>query len=110
MIANTSSHCRGDTQGLMNPAEIVVHVMERHRVLQILKFLGESICQASKSAHRHAHGQILSLNVACGDMVIIGTAADNRLASAYAYSRTTLIIVLRAPMHIAGLYRVSGVS
>jgi hypothetical protein len=39
MIADPCLHGWGNAQGLMNPAEVVMHVMERNRMLQILKFL-----------------------------------------------------------------------
>ena len=80
----------------MNPAKIVVHVVERNGVLQIFKLFGKGVREARKPAHRHPHGEILALNVACGDVIMIGVAAK--------------ITVLRAPMHTAGLYRVSGLS
>jgi hypothetical protein len=38
MIANPCFHCWRDAQGLMNSAEIVVHVMERNRMLQFSNF------------------------------------------------------------------------
>jgi hypothetical protein len=36
MVGHASFHRGGNAQGLMNPAEIVMHVMERDRVFQIL--------------------------------------------------------------------------
>src|SRR5437588_6769871 len=70
----------------MNPAEVVVHVMERYRVFQILQLLAECVGQSGKSAHRHSHRQILALNVARGNVIVVGVAADYRLASAHADS------------------------
>jgi hypothetical protein len=88
MIANPRFHRWSDTQGLMNSAKIVVHVMERNRVLQILQFLRECVCEPGKSAHRHSQRQILPFNVARGNVIVIGSAADNRFASAHADCRT----------------------
>jgi hypothetical protein len=84
MIANPCFHSGCHPQGLVNPAEVVVHVMQRNRVLQILQFFREAVGQSRKSAHRHAHGQILPLNIAGRDMVVIGIAGDDRLACSHA--------------------------
>ena len=84
VIANSCFHCWRHAQGLVNPAKIVVHVMERNGVLQVFEFLREGIRQAREPAHRHSHGQILSLNIAGRNVVVIGCAANNRLASAHA--------------------------
>jgi hypothetical protein len=59
----------------MNPAEIVMHVMERDRVLQILQLFAESVRQPRKPTHRHSHGEILALNIARRNVVVIGRAA-----------------------------------
>ena len=76
MIGNTRLHCWRHAQGLVNSAEVVVHVMECNRVLQILDFLGKGVGQARESAHRHAHGEVLALNVARGDVLEIGVPVD----------------------------------
>ena len=55
MIANSCFHCWRNAQRLMNPAEVVVHVMERNGVLQILQFLAECVGEPRESAHRHSH-------------------------------------------------------
>lgn len=68
----------------MNPAKVVVHVMERHRMLQIVQLFAECVGQSRKSAHRHSHRQILALDVARGNVAIIRVATDYRLASTHA--------------------------
>ena len=62
MITNPCFHRRCNSQRLVNPAEIVVHVMERNRVLQILQFFTEPVGQSGESAHTHSHRQVLTLN------------------------------------------------
>ncbi len=64
MIVDVCFHCWRHAQRLMNPAEIVVHVMKGDGVLQIFKLFGKRIREARKPAHRHSHRQILALNVA----------------------------------------------
>ena len=72
----------------MNPAKIVVHVMERYCVLQVLKLFAECVGQARESAHRHSHREILALNEACRNVRVIGLPFDDRFSCAHANSRT----------------------
>src|SRR5438552_14782632 len=88
MIAESCFHRWCYAQGLMNPAEIVVHVMKRNGVLQILQLLAETVSQSCEAAHRHTHGKILALNVAGRNVVSIWRPDNNSLASAYAYCGT----------------------
>ena len=44
-------------------AKVLVHVMQRNHVAMIVDFLAESIGQASKAAHLHPHGEVLTLHV-----------------------------------------------
>jgi hypothetical protein len=37
MVGNFRFHCRGDAQGLVNPAEVVVHEMEGDLVLVVFQ-------------------------------------------------------------------------
>lgn len=84
MIANPSFHCWRDAQGLMNPTEVVVHVMERNCAFQVLKLFAESIRQSRESPHRHSHCEVLPLDVARGNVVVVGITADNRFARPHA--------------------------
>ena len=60
----------------MHPAEVVVHVVEGHGMNVVLPLLTESIGQPGKPAHRHAHGEVLPLNVGSRDVIRIGPS-DN---------------------------------
>jgi len=51
VVGNTRFHRRSNAQRLMNPAEIVMHVMKRYSVLQVPKLLAECIGQLRKTAH-----------------------------------------------------------
>ena len=62
----------------MNPAKIVVHVMEGNRMLQILQFLAERVRQPRESAHRHSYREVLPLNVGRGNVREVGPAGDYR--------------------------------
>jgi hypothetical protein len=64
VIGDARFHRWRHSQGLVNPAEVIVHVMKRNRVLQVFQFLREAICQASKPAHGHAHRQVFGRPVA----------------------------------------------
>jgi hypothetical protein len=72
----------------MNSAEVVMHEMERERVFMVCQFFRKSVRQSGKSAHRHAHCEILPLRVAGRNVVVIWIAADNGLASAHANAGT----------------------
>ena len=63
MICKASFHSRGDSQCFVDAAEVVVHEVQGHGMTVILNFLAESICQARKTAHSHAHCEVLPLNV-----------------------------------------------
>ena len=58
----------------MNPAKIVIHEIERQRVLVILQLLGKSIRQSREPSHQHAHREVLPLNVAGRNVLVVGTA------------------------------------
>jgi hypothetical protein len=64
MIGDPGFHRGSDAQGLMHAAEVIVHVVERDSPDVILDALGEGVRQSRKSAHLHAHGQVLSFYVA----------------------------------------------
>ena len=44
VVSHSRFHRRGYAQGLVDAAEIVMHVVERHGMLVVFDFLGESIC------------------------------------------------------------------
>ena len=48
----------------MNPAEIIMHVVERDSVHVVLNLLAEGVRQTCESAHAHSHGEVLPFNVA----------------------------------------------
>ena len=43
VIGEARFYCGGNSEGLVNPAEIVMHVVERDRVQMVLHFLAESV-------------------------------------------------------------------
>lgn len=62
----------------MNAAKIVVHKINGNGGDVILKLLGERISEARESPHAHSHGEILSFNVACGNVSRFGVSDDRR--------------------------------
>lgn len=79
MIANSRFHRWRYAQGFVNPAKVVVQVMKRDCVLKIRQLFAECVGQASESAHRHTHRQILAFNVAGRNVVVIGVADNANL-------------------------------
>lgn len=62
MIRDARFHRRGDSQRLVDAAEIVIHEPDRHSSRVALDLLRECICQASEAANAHPHRKILPLN------------------------------------------------
>ncbi len=87
MIRNPCFHCWRDAQGLVNPAKVIVHVMQCYRCLQIRNLFREPVGQPRKSPHGHSHREVLALDVARGDMVEVGVAVDYRPARSHADCR-----------------------
>jgi hypothetical protein len=69
MIADPCFHCWRDAKRLVNPAEVVVHVVKRDRRFQILNLFRESIGQSREAAHGHSHREILALKLSHYRMV-----------------------------------------
>ena len=63
VTGNTGFHRWRHPQGLMYPAEVVVHVVESHGVSMVLHFFAESVGQTGKPPHRHPHGEVLPLDI-----------------------------------------------
>ena len=61
----------------MNPAEIVVHVVEADRVAVVLQLLREPVREAGEAAHAHPHREVLPLHVGSAD-VVAGRGSDDR--------------------------------
>ncbi len=68
----------------MNPAEIVVHVVDRNRVLVILDLLRKCVSQAGETAHPQSHREVLALANAGGNMLVLWLADDLGLATTHA--------------------------
>src|SRR5258707_1972812 len=70
-ISHASSHRRGHAKGLVDPAKVIIHVVQRDGQSVIFQFLLESIGKPSKSPAAHAQRLILTLCVAVGNMLSI---------------------------------------
>lgn len=53
-------HRGGDAQSLMNPAVVVIHVVQGDHVTVIIYLFAESVCQASKAARKTKLAHYLS--------------------------------------------------
>ena len=58
-------------------AEVVVHVVQAHRVRQVLDLLGEPVGEPREAAHSHPHGEVLTLHVAGRDVCAIRLAVQH---------------------------------
>lgn len=88
MIRNSCFHRGRDAKRLVNPTEIVMHVMKRNGMLQILKLLGKRIGQMCKSAHSHPHRRILSFDIARRNVSMIRIAFYDRFSRTHAHGWT----------------------
>jgi len=66
IVANTGLHGGGDSQSLMDKAEVVPSKVKRQHGVEFLPFLREGVGQASESPHLHSHRQVLALDVGSG--------------------------------------------
>lgn len=60
----------------MHAGEIVIHEVEADHRRVILQFFREGICEPREPTHRHAHCQILTLDVGRADVLWIRRSAD----------------------------------
>ena len=67
MVGDTGFHRGRNAQGLVNPAEVVMHEMNRGGVLVVLQLLAECVGETRKSSVAHAEGEVLPFNMTGGD-------------------------------------------
>ena len=63
MIGNSSGHRWRNSQRFVNPAEIVIHVVERNRGGMVTELFAECVGQTREAPHAHPHREILALNI-----------------------------------------------
>ena len=73
-VRNTCFHRRSNFKGFMKSHEIIIEKIKMDSSLKIAKFFRKAISEARKSAHLHAHGQVLTFNVARGDCIRVRIA------------------------------------
>lgn len=72
----------------MHATEIVVKEIQGNLMGMILKFLTESVGEASVAAHPHPHREVAAFHETCADVLGIGLATENASATANAGCRT----------------------
>src|SRR5213078_52280 len=55
MLTDTRFHRGSDSQGLMNPGKVVIHVIERNRMTVILNRFAEGVREPGEAADTHSH-------------------------------------------------------
>ena len=81
-LTNSRFHCRRYSERLMNPREVVIHVVECNGVNVILDLFREGIGQPGKPTKPHPHAKILALDVAGRDVLRIWIAKKDFLFDA----------------------------
>ena len=96
MLRNASGHRRGGPlpKGRVGPGEVVLHVVKADSVSQVFDLLGEAVSEAGEPSHPHPHGEILSLDVAGGDLGMVGFASDDPHVDAGAHSGAVPLLVV----------------
>src|SRR5205823_4690330 len=79
----------------VNAAVIIVYVVQRDRGDVILNLLTEGISQPSEAPHRHTHGEILPLDIACADMLRIWIAKAHNFVAAVADGGAVALLAFR---------------
>lgn len=76
MLTQARFHRPSNPQGLVNPCKVVVHVKQRNHRHVVLNLLAESIRKSREASHVHSHVEILTLDIARGDMRLIRVTDD----------------------------------
>lgn len=71
MLADPRFHGRRHSKRAVNPAEVVVHVVQRNRRFMVSELLRVAICQPGESPNRHAHSEVAALHKRCADVLRI---------------------------------------
>jgi hypothetical protein len=61
----------------MNTAKIVIREVQSYSGFQVRQLFAEPIRKARKAAHRRSHGQVLSFDKRCADVLRIGPTVDD---------------------------------
>src|ERR1035441_6159126 len=76
MLTNTSFHCRGNTERLMDAHEVVVHMKQRDHSDVVIELLTEGVRQPSETPHVHSHIEVLAFHIAGADVLMVRGADD----------------------------------
>jgi hypothetical protein len=95
VVCNSSFHCGRHSQALVNPAEIVVHEVQRNVVLQILDLFAESVGQSGEAAHLHSHREILAFRVTRGHIRRVRVARHPKRSASGTHRRAVMVFYAR---------------
>jgi hypothetical protein len=82
VVGDSRFHRGRDAQGLVNPAEIVVHEVNRGMVFVVVQLLAKGVGQPREAAVAHAECEVLAFNVAGGHKQAVGIAGYTGFARA----------------------------
>lgn len=95
-----SFHSGGNTESLMNPAEVVMNRIQSDRMAKVFNLLAESVRQPGKPAHLHAHSQVGTLNVARRNMAPVWMARIDCSSGPQAHCWTVPHLFLGFPINL----------
>ena len=77
VVGEPGLHRGSASQGLVDPAEVVVNEVQRHCRLQVPQLLAEGVGQPREATHGHARVQVAPLHVVCRHPGPLGVARDH---------------------------------
>ena len=95
MLADARFHSWSDSQGLMKPYEVVVHMEQRDHGDVMIQLLAERIRQAREAPHVHPPVEILSFHVRRANVRVIRCADDVDTLGAQTLCRAVALLPFR---------------
>lgn len=87
VVGDSGFHRWGDSEGLVDSAEIVPSEIEGEHCVKFVPLFRKRIRQTGKSTHLHSHGQVLALDMRSANLAHIGIPEDGNLFATGAFGR-----------------------
>lgn len=104
-IGHARFHGWCDAEGLMNAAEVVVHVVKGNRRFVVFQLFGKSVCQPGEAAHSHPHREVLTFHEGGGDVLEVRTTHDLDFLCSGALSRAVTLFGSAAVLETVELHQ-----
>lgn len=85
----------------MDAPEVVEHEVQSYGMAQILNLLAKGVGKAGKAPHGHTHGQVLALDVRCGNGLLVRVPDHLPLANPAALAKAVAGSCITALVRVA---------